>query len=148
MWGPHARTLSFAVDICAVGLLAKLGHIPWALDARKWFQGQKPAPGLKLRQCETTKLISVCNQRVPLQLVFWRQRLWHLPFWLTLNRALHSRRPPGPPAWHRLCFPRQALQLPATMCATCRAELESLPTLPLCRSTFSYSFPSGGHLWI
>ncbi|CAJ1442655.1 unnamed protein product, partial [Effrenium voratum] len=43
VWGPHARTLSFAVDICAVGLLAKLGHIPWALDARKWFQGQKPA---------------------------------------------------------------------------------------------------------
>jgi hypothetical protein len=28
----------FALDIAAFGLLAKLGHIPWALSAKKWMK--------------------------------------------------------------------------------------------------------------
>lgn len=44
VWRVKQRSFGFALDIAAFGLLAKLGHIPWALSAKKWM---KPSHGKK-----------------------------------------------------------------------------------------------------
>lgn len=41
LWREDTSSFRAAVQICAVGLLAKLGHAPWAIDANTWF---RPAP--------------------------------------------------------------------------------------------------------
>lgn len=38
VWRVNVRSFSFALDIAAFGLLAKLGHTPWALSAEKWVK--------------------------------------------------------------------------------------------------------------
>eukprot|EP00930_Biecheleria_cincta_P014021 TRINITY_DN1222_c0_g2_i1.p1 TRINITY_DN1222_c0_g2~~TRINITY_DN1222_c0_g2_i1.p1 ORF type:complete len:986 (+),score=173.05 TRINITY_DN1222_c0_g2_i1:54-3011(+) len=44
VWAIDARGYPAAVQIASVGLLAKLGHVPWALDISGWFQqGSVPA---------------------------------------------------------------------------------------------------------
>lgn len=39
VWREGAAGFSTAVQITSVALLAKLGHVPWALDISGWFQG-------------------------------------------------------------------------------------------------------------
>ncbi|CAE7256394.1 unnamed protein product [Symbiodinium sp. CCMP2456] len=38
VWGPKSKTLEWAEKICAVGIIAKLGHAPWAINVRPWFR--------------------------------------------------------------------------------------------------------------
>eukprot|EP00439_Symbiodinium_sp_Y106_P012086 s6475_g1.t2 len=42
VWGPTSKTLEWAEKICAVGITAKLGHAPWAIDVRPWFRRLGP----------------------------------------------------------------------------------------------------------
>ena len=37
VWHPSSRSFGFALDVLAIGLLAKLGHAPWAVSAENWF---------------------------------------------------------------------------------------------------------------
>ncbi|CAE7188864.1 unnamed protein product [Symbiodinium necroappetens] len=38
VWSPKSKTLEWAEKICAVGIIAKLGHAPWAINVRPWFR--------------------------------------------------------------------------------------------------------------
>eukprot|EP00441_Pelagodinium_beii_P014489 CAMPEP_0197658460 /NCGR_PEP_ID=MMETSP1338-20131121/45251_1 /TAXON_ID=43686 ORGANISM="Pelagodinium beii, Strain RCC1491" /NCGR_SAMPLE_ID=MMETSP1338 /ASSEMBLY_ACC=CAM_ASM_000754 /LENGTH=1018 /DNA_ID=CAMNT_0043235057 /DNA_START=100 /DNA_END=3156 /DNA_ORIENTATION=+ len=42
VWNPKSSGFQFAVGVCGAGMLAKLGHVPWALDSSSWHVGSGP----------------------------------------------------------------------------------------------------------
>jgi len=41
LWNPASTSLKWAMDVCNSGMLAKLGHTPWALDYSSWLSDPK-----------------------------------------------------------------------------------------------------------
>jgi len=37
LWNEASGSFRFAIDVCGAGMLAKLGHVPWALDPSPWM---------------------------------------------------------------------------------------------------------------